>query len=320
MEHGKKVQPEPLSEQRWSRIERRLFERVANGEAEVQAPASTVQTRSRAPFAAVLVLAGAAAAAVGALGFRAIYVQPATSSVVAKTRVDTTTAPGASSHVSVGEASLDVAPESVVSVTGDDTNGVTVVLERGRVECDVPPRNGRPPFWVKAGEVSVRVVGTHFAVSRVDSSVDVAVQHGVVQVTAKGEQLDVHTGETWPHAPAISVAASAVPSANPSAQDAPVASVPPVAPIASVPPPSPRELYEAATRLEAARPDLAVARYRALAGKGGPWGMNALFAQGRLESERGHVTEARAALTDYLTRYPSGPNAGDARALLERLR
>ena len=63
---------------------------------------------------------------------------------------------------------------------------MTVVLERGRVECEVPPRNDRPPFSVEAGDVTVRVVGTHFSVARSGSKdVEVDVQRGVVQVTAR---------------------------------------------------------------------------------------------------------------------------------------
>ncbi len=317
MERGNKHVPEPLSDQRWSRIERRLFERVANGEAEPTAPRSRMTSKSRAPLAAVLVLAGAAAAAVGALGWRALYASPQSQVALIPSRVSTD---ATGSRVSVGEATLDVAPQSVVSVTGDDQNGVVVSLERGRVECEVPPRGGRPPFWVKAGDVSVRVVGTHFAVARTAAKVDVEVQRGVVLVTAQGQETPVHAGEQWPRPPAPSSASGSDPSAvapqiSPSAQLAPSAQ-----PIASLSPPSPRELYEAATRLEASRPDLAIAKYQALASKGGPWGMNALYAQGRLESERGHATEARRLLEDYLAHYPSGPNAGDAKTLLERQR
>ncbi len=297
---------EPLSQQRWAGIERDLFERVASGEADPKAQAERADVVSRWRMAAALVLAGAAAAIGGGVAWHALS-PPARIEALAPSRVTTQ---AAGSHVSVGEATLDVAPRSTLVVSGDDARGVTVVLERGRVECEVPPRKGRPPFSVEAGEVPVRVMGTHFAVARSAADVEVDVQRGVVEVISNGDRRDVRAGAIWP----------STPPALPPAQMG--ASASPAAPIPSPPvgAPSPRELYEAASRLEASRPDLAVARYRDLAAKGGPWGMNALFAEGRLEADRGHITDARRLLGVYLVRYPSGPNADDARQLLERLR
>ena len=83
---------------------------------------------------------------------------------------------------------------------------------------------------------------------------------------------------------------------------------------------SSRERYEAASKLEAQKPDAAMAIYGELARQGGAWGMNALFAEGRLESDRGRQSEASRLLDEYLARYPFGPNAEDARRLLARLR
>jgi hypothetical protein len=297
---------EPLTHQRWARVERDLFERVANGEAD---PKDTTERPYAAPHwrvAVALVLAGAAAAVGGGAAWHTLRPPPRIEAL-GPSRVTTE---AAGSRLNVGEATLDVAPRTTLLVTGDDARGVTVLLERGRVECEVPPRKGRPPFSVEAGEVTVRVVGTHFAVARSAADVDVDVQRGVVEVTSNGEHRDVRAGESWPSNPGALPASPTASAAPPSAPT----------PSASVPVPTPRELYEAASRLEASRPDLAVARYRDLAAKGGPWGMNALFAEGRLEADRGHITDARRLLGDYVTRYPSGPNADDARELLERLR
>lgn len=305
---GKKLDIEPLGEQRWSRIERELFDRVDEGAAEPQAAGPFIRDNAspRWRMAAALVFAGAAAAVVGAGAWHMITA-PAKAVAVLPSRI-TTDATGSS--VDVGEAKLDLAPRSTLSVSGDDAHGVTVVLDRGRVECEVPPRAGRPPFSVEAGDVLVQVVGTHFAVARSDADVEVDVQRGVVQVTAAGRRVDLAAGQHWP---AVEVASSVVPAA-------PIPATQPTAtPSSPVPAPSPREVYESASRLEASRPDLAVSMYRDLAARGGPWGMNALFAQGRLQADRGHVTEARRALQEYLARYPSGPNADDARQLLERL-
>jgi hypothetical protein len=305
---------EPLSETRWSRIERDLFERVADGQTAAGASMVRADAGPRWRMADALVLAGAAAAIGGGAAWHSLARTPR-SALVTPSFITTD---AAGSHVSVGEATLDVAPRSVVAVGGDDEHGVTVMLEHGRVECEVPPRRGRPPFSVQAGDVVVRVVGTHFAVARTEADVAVDVQRGVVEVASDAGRVDVHAGESWPSRPPV--AASAPPPRAPAPASA--SSAPPVvpAPVASAPAPSPRELYESASALEASRPDLAVARYRDLAASGGPWGMNALFAEGRLEADRGRAAEARRILQDYLARYPGGPNADDARQVLERLR
>jgi TolA-binding protein len=64
---------------------------------------------------------------------------------------------------------------------------------------------------------------------------------------------------------------------------------------------------------------VALATYRELAAGSGPWAMNALFAEGRFEVERGHRAEAKRLLDEYLARFPSGPNAQDARVLRARV-
>lgn len=302
---------EPLNDRQWSRIERDLFARVAQGAADPVAPPASPEAPSRWRPAAVLVLAGAAAAIGGGLALRSVTERAPGQEVVAWPSRITTDA--AASHVNVGEATLDVGPQSTVTVRGDDARGVTVVLERGRVECEVPPRRGRPPFAVEAGDVVVRVVGTHFAVTRGASSVEVGVQRGVVQVTEGAQRVDVHAGETWPAPPSEVLAA-------PSPASDPTGTVPSGAAAAPASSPSARDRYAAASRLEASRPDQAIAIYKELAAKGGPWGMNALFAGGRLEFDRGHREQARRLLDEYLSRYPSGPNANDARQLEQRLR
>jgi hypothetical protein len=83
---------------------------------------------------------------------------------------------------------------------------------------------------------------------------------------------------------------------------------------------SSRERYDAASKLEAQKPEAAMAIYGELARQGGAWGMNALFAEGRLEADRGRQSEAMHLLEEYLARYPFGPNAEDARRLLARMR
>jgi hypothetical protein len=47
--------------------------------------------------------------------------------------------------------------------------------------------------------------------------------------------------------------------------------------------------------------------------------MNALFAAGRLQAARGARADALALLSEYVMRYPQGPNAHDALRILDRL-
>jgi hypothetical protein len=113
-----------------------------------------------------------------------------------------------------------------------------------------------------------------------------------------------------------------------SAQPEPAAAPEPVTPSVAIPPapvapppvvPSPREQFESAARLEASQPARAADLYRGIADGGGAWAPNALFALARLESDRGRPADAKRLLQSYLTRYPRGQNAEDARGLLDRL-
>ncbi len=81
-----------------------------------------------------------------------------------------------------------------------------------------------------------------------------------------------------------------------------------------------RERFESAAALEVRDPLAAFRIYRELASGSGPWAANALFAEARLSAERGQRDAAHALLSAYLERFPAGPNADDARALLGRLK
>jgi hypothetical protein len=112
-----------------------------------------------------------------------------------------------------------------------------------------------------------------------------------------------------PVAPTFSAStAASAPSADPTARA--------IAPVR----PSDRQVYEAAARREVSDPEGAMATYRTLAAGGGPWAANALFASGRLSAERGRRADAKRLLGEYLTRYPRGPNAEDARRLLDGMK
>jgi hypothetical protein len=337
---SRRLEVEPLSDARWARIERNVLEASALNAA--RAPRS-VPPRADGPparwrlAAAALVLAGAVATIAGGFAWRAMTPQAGREGT---TRVETA---ANGSRVEFGESTIDVGPTSAVRLAGDDSRGVVVTLDRGQVECDVAPRKERPPFLVEAGGVEVRVIGTHFVVARTGESVSVEVQRGEVEVTSGGVHALVPAGSRWPSArSAPSGLAQSDPGEpapkdlNPTARD--VSPTPPAesprepragfdpradgrgTSVASGRAQSPREQYEAASRLEATQPSAAIALYRELAHQGGAWGANALFAAGRLEADRGDHDDARRLLREYLAKYPAGPNANDARELLDRLR
>lgn len=339
------VRVEPLSDVRWARIERDLF-------AKLQEPAR-VATVAPPRRQWSIAWAGALAAAVAVvLGI----IVPPWGAYRPDLRMRLATTDGAS-QFTVGESSLSVAAHSLLMVGGDDERGIDVVLDRGAVTCEVAPRRGRPPFRLDAGEVRIRVIGTRFTVTHSDAETSVDVDHGTVEVSAGGTVAMLHDGDHWPPRPApprlgrdtgtasassppISTwtptpPASSAPSrpprkhprgvtrphAEPEPEETPPAvetSAPPPTP-APAPPPS-QEIFEDAARLERTNPDEAAAAYRQLAGGGSAWAPNALFALARLEIDRGNRTEGVRLLNDYLTAYPRGMNALDARELLRRLR
>ncbi len=329
------LEVEPLGEARWARVERAVLDASADASDAVTGERRLTGARRAgteggrpavAPGAcrAMLVLAGAVAAIGGGLAWRAL----APETHAGTTRVETA---ANGSRVEFGESTIDVGPTSAVRLGGDDSHGVVVTLDRGRVECDVAPRRGRPPFVVEAGSVEVRVVGTHFVVARTGDAIAVDVQRGQVEVTSGGQRSLVSAGTHWPtspEAPATPAPATGMPPTSArelrdtgTGHAAPVENRSSPAPVARTATNlSPREQYEAASKLEAQQPQAAIALYRELARQGGAWGENALFAAGRLEADRGDADDARRLLGEYLARYPAGPNANDARQLLDRLR
>jgi hypothetical protein len=104
---------------------------------------------------------------------------------------------GGESRFIVGDAVIDAKSDTSVVVQHGDNGAITLVLDRGAVDCDVEPRHGRPPFRVLAGDLSVEVVGTRFTVTRTPAlRVDVA--RGKVKVTSSTGTTLVEAGESWP--------------------------------------------------------------------------------------------------------------------------
>jgi len=305
----RRFEVEDLPPERWNRIERAVFDRL---DREGTQPAAAREPSGSRRAVVSFVLAGAAAAVIGAVAWETL--RPA--SHVEQANVSRFTTDDSVSHVQVGENELDVAAHSSVAIRGTDAAGIEIALDRGEVECEVAPRQGRPPFVVIAGDVRVRVVGTHFHVAHHGETTNVSVEHGTVEVTERTSVTLVHAGESWP--------------APPPPEPTPTAAVDPAATTLATPATPPaasaratavtrRERYERALALESSQPEAALSTYREIAAGSDAWAMNALFAQARLELERGHKDDAKRLASEYLSRFPSGPNARDARELRTRL-
>ena len=348
MNHTLKPSVEPLSDAAWSRIEAGVFARLERGEhlapaasADVDAPASGETRVAHRPLrawrlgATIAAASIAAAAAVslwlhadtlreherggaplaGAAPSEGVAEQPAAqpgdapsdgARVADGAHITTTDAPR---RLQVGDSEVTLAEASVLGVAGDDAHGFRLTLERGRVDCQIAPRAGRPAFVVDAGEARVTVIGTRFSVAREPSGTHVDVAHGTVRVTTPDTSVLLGAGQSWP----TPQPDAERPSPATEAQPAPA---PPSRRTTASADPAAR--FERAARLESSSPDAALRIYRQLSETPGPWAANALYAAARLNIEHHHLGRGRSLLEQYLARYPRGANAADARELLDR--
>ena len=330
---------EPLSEQRWHKIEQRVFARLNAAELP-----GALDSNQPTPFwrrrASGWVLASAATLLLVIFALS----RSNGGSIPSVSRISTGVT---ASHVVLPGVVLDVGPESAVLVSGNAEESALIVLDRGEVKCDVAHRRPGASLFVQAGELSVEVVGTRFTVRRQEDVASVSVQEGVVRVKLRGRSTSVKAGETWP--PALTAAAnsaSSVPEVRRSSElpevvssaDSSVDALRPREP-ASKPrvikeakagstgntpttedsTPSVRQRFERATQIEPEEPAEAIRLYEGIENGGSSWAANALFAHGRLEAARGNRVAGRRILTQYLRRFPAGANAPDARLLLSRL-
>jgi hypothetical protein len=314
----------PLSDLGRQRIRRAVFDRLEEGPTAVTTPPAPPRRPSRRAVLWVAAAAGAVLCAGGGAAW--LY---SGRSVTRGDGISRVVTGGTPSRVSLSGAELSVGEHSTVTISEGGGGAVHIIVENGRVDCTVSPRDGRP-FVVWAGDVQIGVVGTRFAVVRDGDVVTVTVKEGTVSVLRAGETTRVGAGEDWgsdarkradaPPAPAPPPPSISPPPRPPA--PAPARPAPPrAAPAAPAPPapapPSAQQRFETAARLEATRPEESLAIYRALAAEGGPWAANALYAQALLELELGHRDTARALFQTYLRRYPRGPNAPAAKKLLE---
>lgn len=313
---------EPLSDLEWKRIEEGLMARLDRDSGPVADPVPSERASRRSGWrtAAVWTAVGAVAAAAIAL------VVTRGGDQAAPTHASRMATADSSSVMTLRDATLTVAPHSALLVSEDQQGGVLVVLERGSVHCAVAPRDGRPPFVVNAGEVRVEVVGTHFGVSREGDLASVTVDEGTVVVIHRGVRNEVGAGQRWPGQRASAEPEPAViePALiEPVAPEVPKASIEASIEVAPEPKKRPRpavsakERYGHAAAMEGRDPNGALAIYGEIVDAGGPWAPLALFAKGRLELDLGQTEAGTRTLRDYLDRFPAGPNAADARALLK---
>lgn len=312
---------EPMSDAAWSRVERGVWSTL-------DAEAPRAPRRARRWWIAAPVALAAAAALVLVLRTD----EARDDGALAPSRITSSGAPVA---VSFDDAHLALDAETSLT-TSREARHPLVTLERGAVWFTVAPRQQRPSFLVRAGDATVRVVGTRFRVARSAERIEVDVDRGVVEVQFRGALTQLSAQQHWSSEPptrgaALPPAPAAPPGAAPD-RDPPKV-VAPAAPDAARSGTRPRiepahgdasrvdadrAAYEQLAGLEPRSPDAALAGYLRLAQKRGPWADPALFAAARLAVDRNDA-RARALLQMYLTRFPGGGNAIDARRLLERL-
>lgn len=273
--------------------------------------AETVNPQRRGWLGYGLAAAVAAAAVIGFVVMRETKpAEPRTPSLVV-------TPVGGTSRFTVDEAVIDAGSDTSVQVASADDNATVLLLARGSVDCEVAPRNGRPPFRVVAGDVTVEVVGTRFAVARTGAGVRVDVTHGTVRVRGPAGERLVTGGESWSSVPEPPPAPPPAPAPveqpenrGPAEKSGKEIVMDPVhaAPHAQV---LPRDAFRAAQRLESKDPAKAARAYREIANGKDAWAALALYSLAELHAQ----TERKAALDELAEldhRFPHAANAEDA--------
>ncbi|CAN5368892.1 hypothetical protein BH11MYX1_BH11MYX1_24060 [soil metagenome] len=294
----------PANELRRDRIERQVFAQLANLRAVERADAAVpvAPVRSYRPWVFGAVGAGLAAA-IALVVVSTKTGRPAPAPIVEETTPSRIVTPvGGESQFTVGDAVIVASSDTSVDVKRADDGGITLVVTRGAVDCDVAPRKNRPPFHVNAGDVFVEVVGTRFTVARTPSP-RVDVVRGKVRVRAPGGTWLLSAGESW--TPPVSGSASDTVAVAPE-----VARVsPPAVPTPGTAPrrtpvaqPDPHALYQTAQRLEATDPVRAAKAYRAVASTNDAWSAPALYGLAELDAKT-DATKALADCNEYLRRF-----------------
>jgi hypothetical protein len=309
----------PQNESRRDRIERNVFTQLAQMRASDRADAVVPEQPPSNRRAWMFAGLGAAVAAAVILVVSTKGEAPAPAPIAEDTTPSRIVTPvGGESQFTVGDAVIVAASDTSVDVKRAADGGITLVVARGAVDCDVAPRNKRPPFHVIAGDVSVEVVGTRFTVARTPSP-RVDVVRGKVRVRATGGTWLLSAGDSW--TPPVSASnveqvaeqAPATPPAQPAIDPgiqidpAPIHDSPTPTPPPTV---SPHAQYQLAQRLEATDVARAAKTYRTVASSKDAWAAPALFGLAELES-KANTSRALADCNEYLQRFPNSAQAQD---------
>jgi hypothetical protein len=303
-------QVEPLSELAWARVERGLWAKLDTGEASPVAATPPERRPRRWLWLAAPLVAAAAIVAI-------VVTHPGDEPMRSPDRVAAEPARyvsgDSSSSITFGNAYVSLEPQTALLVSGPRT-----LVERGKATFSLAPSPVDPVFEVVAGDAkasAVRTIETTFQVGRSAEVVTVAVERGMIELTYRGETRTLRGGQTWTSEPPPTPVELVTPPA-----ETPVRAKKATKPKAADarPTESERERYERLAALEVRDPAAALAGYLELAKGKSSWAEVSLFAAARLATDRGDA-RAPALVKMYLTRFPHGANAADARELLEHL-
>jgi hypothetical protein len=227
---------------------------------------------------------------------------------------------GGHASVSVEHGLVEVADTNMTELVHAGERfqpGEPVALEPLATEAVAPPV-AAPPVAAAKASAPAAVVAAVASPSRTpahrahERRVAVASPAEPAAPPAPAERESAPRVEETPAAPAPTAAALEVAKAEKPAAGVPERAGPQRG--------STQVLFELAAQLEVRDPTTALSIYGQIAAGDDPWAASALFASARLEAERNRTRGARELSQTYLRRFPLGPNADDARALLDTLR
>jgi transmembrane sensor len=214
-----------------------------------------------------------------------------------------------------GSVATPLNAETQLKVLEDSARRVSIDLVRGHGRFEVVPAHARP-FEVRAGDVTVHVVGTIFTVERVADRVGVVVERGAVRVRWALGEKEVSAGDSgW--FPPLQIKSDPETQAVPRPPETSRLNRSPSMPIAGGDEVAEDLLAAADTARLAGRPgDAVLLLRRLLRGRGrDPRAPLAAFTLGRvLMMEMDRPREAAAAFAAARTLAPGGPFAEDALA------